>query len=126
MKTLKVTIIGLAIILFVVLVIQNLEVLSQATAFKANLIFDTFEGPGVPLYLLIAVAFILGFGLALAVGLIKRHQMRKEIKALNLAQGSIRQELDSLRNLPITGGQSLAISKREGASETQQNSNGGI
>jgi len=103
LKTLKSIIISLTVIILVVLIIQNLAVLTKGEVFRINLIFASLKTPPLQIYLLLAVFFVLGFALAYVTGFMQRRRLKKNIKELNRSQAQAEKELNSLRNLPITG-----------------------
>lgn len=103
MKTVKAVILGLLIILIVVFTAQNLETLSRAETLRLDLVFHSFQTPPIKLVFLLAAAFVLGYLVAFSAGLIQKRKLKKTIKGLQRRQFHTEEELDSLRNLPVTG-----------------------
>ena len=101
MKSLKPISISLAVIILVILIIQNLDVLTKNEVFRINLLFATFQSPPFQLYLLLLVCFVAGFLFAYLSGFIQRRRLKKTIKTLSHSQRQAEKELDALRNLPI-------------------------
>jgi len=101
-KSIKAISVSLAVIILVILVVQNLEVLTKPQVFRINLLFATYNSPPIQIYLLLLICIVVGFILAYLPGLIQRRHMKKTIKILNQSQKQTEMELNSLRNLPIT------------------------
>jgi len=102
-KTIKAISIGLAIIILAILVVQNLEVLSQSEVFRFNFLLASFDSPPLQIYLLLIIFFLLGFAAAYLIGFVKQRR---------LSQVETEKELNSLRNLPLTD-TSLAVNKMQ-------------
>jgi ATP adenylyltransferase len=97
-KTLRIFLLGLAIVLLIVFVAQNLPALNQA----ASLRFITFETPPVPLWVLLCICLALGAAAVWFPATVSRRRMKKSMKGLQQRQARTEAELNSLRNLPIT------------------------
>ncbi|MEW5723501.1 MAG: LapA family protein [Thermodesulfobacteriota bacterium] len=103
MKTVKIVLLGAVIVLGVVFVISNLGFLARPETLRVNLIFTVFESPPTQIGLMLLFCFCLGFILAGVLGMVKRRRLKKAIRELNQRQARTEEELNSLRNLPITG-----------------------
>jgi len=111
-KTIKAISSGLAIIILAILVVQNLEVLSQSEVFRFNFLLASFDSPPLQIYLLLIIFFLLGFAAAYLIGFVKQRRLKKTINKLNQSQVETEKELNSLRNLPLTD-TSLAVNKMQ-------------
>ena len=101
MKTAKTVILGLAVFLFVLFVVQNLTVLTQSEPLKLNLLLANFTTPPVMLALMLLACFVIGFLAAWSMGFSRSRKLKKAIKDLKARQVRVEAELNSLRNLPI-------------------------
>lgn len=103
MKTFKVWGLGLLIILFIIFVVQNLSLLSYTERLRLNLLFTSFQSPPLQVALLMFICFFLGLILAYGLGLIQKQRLKRDIKELQERYSHSEKELNSLRNLPVTG-----------------------
>ncbi|MFH1139495.1 MAG: hypothetical protein V1816_25720 [Pseudomonadota bacterium] len=103
MKTAKIVSLGLAVFLFVLFVVQNLQVLTQSEPLKLNLLLTSFSTPPLMVALMLIVCFALGFASAWCLGFSQSRKLKKTIKDFKAKQIRIEAELKSLRNLPIKG-----------------------
>ena len=103
MKNVKIVFLALLIVLPVVFVVSNLAALSHTESLKLSLIFTSVEGPPIPVGFMLLVAFAAGFAAAYLLGLIERRRLKKTMKGLTSRQHRTEEELNNLRNLPITG-----------------------
>lgn len=106
MKTVKILVLGFLIIFPVVFVVQNLQPLTYSESLKLNLLFTKFESPKLPVGLLLLCCFAVGYFAAFILGFAEKRRLKKSIKGLQIQRSRIEEELNSLRNLPITGEQS--------------------
>jgi len=102
MKTLKTIGITLFVLFFVLIVAQNFDVLSKSEVFQLDLMAITLNSPPLQLYFLICVSFLFGFLLAYFSGLHKGSRLKRTIRELTKARAEAEEELNLLRNLPIT------------------------
>lgn len=102
MKTAKTLILGVLIVIFILFVVQNYPTLSQGQTLKLNLLFTTLETPPLMLALLLVSCFVLGFAVAYAIGYTQRRRLKKDLRQVNRRLGRTEEELNHLRNLPIT------------------------
>ena len=102
MKTLKTVILGVLIVLFILFVVQNYPTLSQSQTLKLNLLLTTLETPPLMLALMLTACFVLGFFVAFLIGYAQRRRLRKDLRQVNQRLSRTEEELNQLRNLPIT------------------------
>ena len=102
MKYIKFLVYALIIFVIVVLLVQNHEAFNTKVIFRANLLFGNYESPEISIYLISAIAFVLGMVITWVYFLLERLQLRKQIKRLKNESRKKDSELNSLRNLPIT------------------------
>ncbi|MFC1579445.1 lipopolysaccharide assembly protein LapA domain-containing protein [Thermodesulfobacteriota bacterium] len=96
-------ILGIIIVLVVIIIIvQNQEAFSKEAVFKINLLGIHWQSASVQLYFIVTIAFLFGFLIAGVYGMLERFRLKKQIKMLTSASAAKEQELNSLRNLPIT------------------------
>ena len=101
MKYIKFLVYAFIIIVVVVLLVQNHEAFNTKVIFKANLLFGKYESPEISIYLISAIAFVLGMIITWVYFLLERLQLRKQIKRLKNESKEKDKELNSLRNLAI-------------------------
>jgi uncharacterized integral membrane protein len=105
MKALKAFLLGLSIVVLILFIVQNLQALTRSEVLKLDLMFASFHTPPLNAALLLTSCFALGYLAAFVIGYVSRRRLKKTIKELNQRQTRIEAELNSLRNLPITGEQ---------------------
>ncbi len=97
----------LAAILFGALVIivisQNIPNLKTPVVFSINLWpFEMYQTPNIPLGFIAVITFLIGV-LSMAVcGIVERFRLKKQIKTLLVEARERENELNSLRNFPVT------------------------
>ncbi len=101
MKYIKFLVYALIIFVIVVLLVQNHEAFNTKVIFRADLLFGKYESPEISIYLISAIAFVLGMVITWVYFLLERLQLRKQIKRLKSESSKKDSELNSLRNLPI-------------------------
>ncbi len=101
MKYVKFLIYALIIFVVVVLLVENHEAFNTKVIFKADLLFGKYESSEISIYIISAIAFILGMIITWIYFLLERLQLRKQIKRLINESKEKDKELSSLRNLPI-------------------------
>jgi uncharacterized membrane protein YciS (DUF1049 family) len=102
MKTAKTLILGILIVLFILFVVQNYPTLTQSQTLKLNLLLTTVETPPLMMVLMLVVCFVLGFAAAFVIGYAQRRRLRKDLRQVNQRLKRTEEELNHLRNLPIT------------------------
>ncbi len=96
----------------VVFMIQNLQTMNQVVQLSLDLYVKTFT-VSIPLYLLIILTFILGVVFGVAYTFKGWLTKAKEVRAKNREIKQLKEELDSLRNLPLTEEKELAATQEE-------------
>ena len=92
-------IIGLIV---VIIVVQNHDAFSKAVMFKIDLLGIKWQTASVSLYFIVTIAFLFGVLITGVYGMIERFRLKKQLKIITNASAAKDQELNSLRNLPIT------------------------
>ena len=102
MKHLRWIAVLLALLLVVIVVVQNYEALATKVSFRVDLMFWNGETTGIPLSLVAIITFLIGVIFSGAYGMTERFRLKKEIKSIRKDTRQIEKELSSLRNLPVT------------------------
>ena len=102
MKNFKVIVVILFLLIVVVLAVQNYAALSTLIHFKADLRIFKYETPGMSVFLIAIITFLVGVVAVWVYGIGERLSMKREIKALTKEVREKEKELNSLRNLPVT------------------------
>ncbi|MBW1915487.1 MAG: LapA family protein [Deltaproteobacteria bacterium] len=104
MKHFRLTIFVLFIVFMVTLLVQNHTAFSTKVVFKFDLspLPISYYTSEMMLYFIIPVTFILGACITLLFWIIDSFQLKREIKHLIRESQEKDQELNSLRNLPLT------------------------
>ncbi len=127
MGYIKVIILSAVVALAIIFMIQNITPLTNPLHIRLNLLFVNWESTPYPTYLVILLAFFVGLFAASLVGISERWRLRRQVKAQIKKTEELRGELNSLRNLPVTGdpmvtgglGQSGEFSASEAAEEQE-------
>ncbi|MEW6184473.1 MAG: LapA family protein [Thermodesulfobacteriota bacterium] len=122
MRTLKVYLYGLLILLFAVFILQNYTTLTNGLALRLNLGFISLISVPLPLYLIAPILFFSGVFLATVIGWGERRRLNKEIKQLKAAsRQEIRQEgkqdpLKEIKTEPVSAPKPASdpVKKNEG------------
>jgi len=85
----------------IALVIQNDTAFATKVIFRVNLLFARYESSEITVYIISAIALILGFIIAWAYFMLERFQLKRQINGLRNESREKDKELNSLRNLPI-------------------------
>ncbi len=97
---------GIVVILFILLVIvvavQNYQAFSTPVSFRVNLVFFQWESAAMSLYLVAVITFLIGVIASGCYGIAERFRLKKQIQALVKEAKEKDNELNSLRNLPVT------------------------
>ena len=102
MKHLKFMLAILMMLLVVILIVQNHEAMSKEVSFRADFRLFQLESSMISLYSIITIAFLFGVLIMGLFGIVERYRLKKQIKMLLSTTAEKDQELNSLRNLPIT------------------------
>ena len=101
MKHLKAIVSLLLMLLAVILIVENLEQLSQTLTLRVDFLFWSIESPPMAFYLVAIIVFLLGIFIASLYGIVERFKLKKEIRILLKKGREKDKELNSFRNLPI-------------------------
>ena len=102
MKHLKAIVVILFLLVVVIVAVQNYQALTTPIRFKINLLFFNAETAGLPVFLIAVITFLIGVICIWLYGISERLDFRRQIKALMKDVRDKEQELNSLRNLPVT------------------------
>ena len=102
MNHLKAIVVILFILLVIVVAVQNYQAFSSTVTFKINLIFFKWESAGMSLYFVAIVTFLVGVFFTGFYGITERFRLKRQIRILMKEAKEKDQELNSLRNLPVT------------------------
>lgn len=102
MKHIKAILIILFVLLIITVAVQNNSVMATKVTFSLNLLVFHHQTPPMSLYSVVIIAFLLGVLFMGFYGIAERFRLKKEIKALMRESRGKDQELQSLRNLPVT------------------------
>jgi uncharacterized integral membrane protein len=102
MKHVKAIIVILFLLVVVVVAVQNYQALTTPINFRVNLLFFKAETPGLPIFLIAIITFLIGVFCLWVYGISERLDYRRRIKMLMKDVKEKEQELNSLRNLPVT------------------------
>lgn len=102
MKHVKAIIVILFLLVVVVVAVQNYQALTTPISFKVNLLFYNAETSGLPVFLIAIITFLIGVLCIWVYGISERLDYRRQIKMLMKDVKEKEQELNSLRNLPVT------------------------
>lgn len=103
MRYLKVIFLALFFVLSILFFSQNNEILSQALVLKLTIpyVADLRSIP-LPLYLLVLGGFLFGAVLTLIYLAMEKIRAAKQLRECRTRMAGLEQELNSLRNMPIT------------------------
>lgn len=103
MGYIKVIVLSAVVALAIIFMIQNITPLSHPLGIRLNLFFVNWESTPYPTYLVILLAFFVGLLASSLVGINERWRLRRQVKDQVKKTEELRKELNSLRNLPVTG-----------------------
>ncbi len=102
MKHVRVVLVILFVLLIIAVAVQNYSVMAYQVNFRLNLLFFNHKTPPMSLYLVVIISFLLGVIFTGFYGITERFRLKKEIKMLTKESREKDQELQSLRNFPVT------------------------
>ena len=102
MKHLKFIAAVVLMLIVVILIVQNHDAMSTTVVFRIKFFSHEAHTSTVSLYYIIAIAFLFGVVITGLYGIFERYHLKKQIKLLMSRTQEKDQELNSLRNLPIT------------------------
>ncbi len=103
MKHVKAIFVILFVLLIIIIAVQNYEAFSTTVKFKVDLVFSSYESSEMSLYFVAVITFLLGVLFAGFYGIAERFRLKNQIKNLMKDAKGKEEELNSLRNLPLTG-----------------------
>lgn len=103
MSYIRATFLILVGLFIVILAVQNHEAMLTQVQFKLNLLFVNYESAPMSLYLVSVITFLTGVFLCGIFGVADRFRLGKRVRALQKESAEKDRELNSLRNLPVTG-----------------------
>lgn len=98
MRTLKLYLYGLLILLFALFVIQNYGTLTYSVSLRLNLGFLALESIPVPFFLIAPLIFFAGIFLATLIGFPERRRLARELKQTKAAL----REAEQKKNAPVS------------------------
>ncbi|MCD6562157.1 MAG: LapA family protein [Deltaproteobacteria bacterium] len=102
MKHIKLIIITLFLLLIIIVAVQNYAAFVTPVSFRLDLFFSRFQSVKMPISFVVVVAFLIGFVVAGGYGMFERFRLKKQIKTLTKEVKEMDNEINSLRNLPVT------------------------
>lgn len=102
MRYVKLVILALCVAAALLFFIQNDAQFTASLNLKFDLYIAKFVGMGIPLYALVLGAFLVGIFLSLIYFVSEKIAAARELRACNKKMRSLEQELNSLRNLPLS------------------------
>lgn len=102
MKHLRFIFAILLMLIILILIVENHEAMSTNVVFKIHLLSIRYQSPSISLYFIVTIAFLFGVLITGLYGIIERLRLKRQIKIISKELQDKDQELNSLRNLPIT------------------------
>jgi predicted membrane protein len=102
MKHVKFMLAIILMLVVVILIVQNHEALSTKVSFRVSFFSYHAESSMMSVYYIITISFLFGVLISGTYGIIERFRLMKALKTLRASSQEKEQELNSLRNLPIT------------------------
>ena len=103
MGYIKIIVLSAVVALAIIFMIQNIGPLSHPLSIRLNLYFLRFESTPYATYMIILLAFFVGLLAASLVGIGERWRLRRQSRSQAKELNNLKEELSSLRNLPVTG-----------------------
>lgn len=102
MKHVRLILIILFVLLIITVAVQNYAAMATTVTFRLNLLVFNHQTPPMSLYLVVIIAFLLGVIFTGFYGITERFRLKREVKQLRKESREKDQELQTLRNLPVT------------------------
>ena len=102
MKHVKFMLAIILVLVVVILIVQNHEALSTKVSFRVSFFSWSLQSSMMSVYYIITISFLFGVIISGTYGIIERFRLMKALKTLRASSQEKEQELNSLRNLPIT------------------------
>ena len=103
MKHLRALLLILFVLFIIIVAVQNYKAFSTPVRFNLDLVFFHYESSDMSLYFVAVITFLVGVLFAGLYGIFERFRLKKQIKTLLRDVKEKEKELNSLRNLPVTG-----------------------
>lgn len=103
MTYIKAFLVAVVVALAIIFMIQNMEELAHPLSIRLNLFLFKLQSTPYATYLVILLSFFVGLLAASLLGLVERFRLRGELRKRDKEIRDLNRELNSLRNLPITG-----------------------
>ena len=103
MNHLRMIVVILFILLVIIVAVQNYQAFSNTVTFRINLIFFKWESSSMSMYFVAVITFLVGVLAAGIYGMTERFRLKRQNKNLMRDAREKEKELNSLRNLPVTG-----------------------
>ena len=104
----------------VILLVENHEAMTTEVTFKADFVLFHLESSKTTLYFIVTIAFLFGIFISGLYGIIERFRLKKQIRILINATREKDNELNSLRNLPLTSDNVGAGRARDSIMEAEE------
>ena len=95
MRTIKIYLYGLLVLIFAIFVIQNYSTLTYSVSLKLNLWVVSLESVPLPFFLIAPLIFFCGLLLATLISWGERHRLSKELKSTKNALREAEQKQES-------------------------------
>ena len=102
MKHLRALLIILFVLLVIVIAVQNYQQMATKVNFRVDLLFFRYESAPMSVYLIAIISFLLGVIFSGLYGVTERFRLKRQIRSLMKESKEKDEELNSLRNLPVT------------------------
>lgn len=102
MKYVKSVILVLFILFVIIVAVENISSMSTTVQFRLDLVFWQYTSPAMSVYLVAIITFLLGLIVGGLLGISERFRLKRHIKGLKREAARKDEELNSLRNLPVT------------------------
>jgi lipopolysaccharide assembly protein A len=102
MKHLKFLLAIALMLLVIIVLVQNHVTMSTQVSFRLDLLSLHLKTSSLSLYYVVTIAFVLGILVSAVYGILERFHLKKKIRMVTKELSDKEQELNSLRNLPIT------------------------
>ena len=102
MKHVKFMLAIILMLVVVILIVQNHEAMSTKVSFQVKFFSYHFQSSNMSVYYIVTISFLFGVIISGLYGIIERFRLMKALKLIRATSQEKDQELNSLRNLPIT------------------------
>ena len=102
MKHVKFMLAIILMLVVVILIVQNHEAMSTKVSFQVKFFSYHLQSSNMSVYYIVTISFLFGVIISGLYGIIERFRLMKVLKLLRATSKEKDQELNSLRNLPIT------------------------